>query len=380
MIVHIIDGARKAKSKIERDRFHILRGHWFPILLAERNLADIGINLKFFESFSPESLDCDVAIVSSRHVDQEFHTSKKPKARAEAVALISRNCDIIWFDLRDSSGTAQFEVLPHVSRYVKQSLLNDLELYTKPFHGGRIFTDFIFRTFGVRDERMDELADNQEDSFTPLDLTLAEKLTLGWNVSYSVRGLFASERAEQAWIDSLGAGPIDAPPVALADLCAARPIAVAAMMSDHKYVRDTIAHQRKRALALLRELERDDVVATPRPYDEYLDTIRMSRIALSCFGNGEICYRECEAWIAGCAVMMPDMSHLQSFPNLYEPFGTYMPLDWGLENLLESIDRLESDKPLREGIARRGQHLRSKMFSREGIENFSIAFHQIVSI
>ena len=39
------------------------------------------------------------------------------------------------------------------------------------------------------------------------------------------------------------------------------------------------------------------------------------------------------AWIAGCAVLMPDMSHLRTYPSLYPPFETYIPLRWDLADL-----------------------------------------------
>lgn len=376
MRVHIIDGARKVTSRVERDRFAVLRGHWFPVALAADRLAEMGIEVAFFETFSERSLDCDAVVVASRHFDQQFETDENPLRRAEAAESLARRARLIWFDLRDSSGTPQFEVLPHVERYVKQALLTDLRRYGEPMYGGRIFTDYAYRTLGVRDE--DLRTENQEDAFTLLDHSHAGKLRLGWNASYGVRGLFASTRSEQAWIDAVAGTGMAPPPIETGDVHAERRFAVAAMMSGTKYVRETIAHQRRVALAMLQSLGRDDVLTAPLPYDAYSVSLRQSQIALSCFGNGEICYRECEAWIAGCAVLMPEMSHVRTYPPLYRPFETYLPLRWDLADLSESIARLEGDPALRLAIARNGQAQRVAMFSREGLDDFAMTFRNIV--
>jgi hypothetical protein len=52
---------------------------------------------------------------------------------------------------------------------------------------------------------------------------------------------------------------------------------------------------------------------------------------LSPFGWGEVCYRDFEAAIGGCYLIKPDMSHIDTWPNIYEK-DMYYSLFWDLSN------------------------------------------------
>ena len=43
--------------------------------------------------------------------------------------------------------------------------------------------------------------------------------------------------------------------------------------------------------------------------------MRHSRICISPFGYGEICWRDFEAILCGCLVVKPDMSHVETNPS-----------------------------------------------------------------
>ena len=51
------------------------------------------------------------------------------------------------------------------------------------------------------------------------------------------------------------------------------------------------------------------------------------------FGWGEICYREFESVINGCPFMMPNMSHIKTYPNIYKIGSTYNNVDERAEEL-----------------------------------------------
>ena len=63
---------------------------------------------------------------------------------------------------------------------------------------------------------------------------------------------------------------------------------------------------------------------------------------LSPFGWGEICFRDFEAVIGGSILIKPDMSHLTTWPNIYQN-DTYISLDWDFNNL-SLLENLESEK------------------------------------
>lgn len=60
----------------------------------------------------------------------------------------------------------------------------------------------------------------------------------------------------------------------------------------------------------------------------FLDEMRHSKLCWSPFGYGELCWRDIEAFMTGAVLVKPDMSHLDSQPDLYRPHETYLPVRW----------------------------------------------------
>jgi hypothetical protein len=58
-------------------------------------------------------------------------------------------------------------------------------------------------------------------------------------------------------------------------------------------------------------------------------------MCFSPFGYGEVCWRDYEAVIAGSMLLKPDMSHIESSPDIFIPGQTYVPLRWDLSDLEE---------------------------------------------
>jgi hypothetical protein len=110
----------------------------------------------------------------------------------------------------------------------------------------------------------------------------------------------------------------------------------------------SIAYQRRMYINLIDRLSEPDrslflsgMVSQKQYYRELGD----SKIVLSPFGWGEVCFRDFEAILSGALLFKPDMSHLETFPNVYIPYETYIPLDWEGGDLLEKTKRyLEDEK------------------------------------
>lgn len=84
---------------------------------------------------------------------------------------------------------------------------------------------------------------------------------------------------------------------------------------------------------------------------QFLSELRHSKICFSPFGYGEVCWRDFEAVISGAVVLKPDMSHIETDPDIFVPWETYVPLAWDLSDLSDVLRRLLGDAPLRERIA-----------------------------
>lgn len=101
----------------------------------------------------------------------------------------------------------------------------------------------------------------------------------------------------------------------------------------------------------------------------FLAEMQRTKVCFSPFGYGEVCWRDYEAVLSGAVVLKPDMSHIETDPDIFVPWETYAPVAWDLSDFREVLDRLLSDSALREGIARKAYEsvqgwLRSDGFAR----------------
>jgi hypothetical protein len=89
-----------------------------------------------------------------------------------------------------------------------------------------------------------------------------------------------------------------------------------------------------------------------RYYRELTD----AKIVLSPFGWGEVCFRDFEAILSGALLFKPDMSHLKTWPDVYIPYETYVPLDWDGQDLLDKTKQYMEDDKERKRIAENAYH------------------------
>jgi hypothetical protein len=138
---------------------------------------------------------------------------------------------------------------------------------------------------------------------------------------------------------------------------------------------ESIAYQRR---LYLEKIEGDPrfitgMVSQKRYYKELYD----SKIVLSPFGWGEVCFRDFEAVIAGALLFKPDMSHLKTWPDIYIPFETYVPLNWDGTDIKEKAESYLGNDAERKRIAQNAwEQYRSELNTLE--ERFISLFHDIL--
>ena len=69
------------------------------------------------------------------------------------------------------------------------------------------------------------------------------------------------------------------------------------------------------------------------PIEEYYLELQSSKICISPFGYGEICWRDFEAVLCGCLLVKPDVGHVETSPDLFKPYQTYVPVRWDFSDL-----------------------------------------------
>jgi hypothetical protein len=274
---------------------------------------------------------------------------KPDRVDEELLRLLrARYRRIAFFHDDAGGGIPRLEVLPRVDLFYSKALLRDRSLYGRPLYGKELYSDFFHRTYGVNDP------DHRERPTESRPAELA-KLRLSWNIGVGdyPRGKLR-QRAGVAASMALGfrtakvfyghAG-MPADPVK----------ANQGLFPVHARIgvvrRPSVAHQRRLILERIRG--EADFLTGEVSQRRYNREIAHSRITLSPFGWGELCLRDFEAVRAGSLLLKPDMSHLETWPDVFQPEETYVPFDWEARNLVDQARRYLRDETSRARIARR---------------------------
>lgn len=311
----------------------------FPLRLTKHLFREAGYRLRWLP-FRRVALTPEAHCVVVLHDCLE---SAPEDLRVQVLSALREKCDrLVWLDTSDSTGTTLFEVMPLVDRYLKKQVLKDRELYRRPLYSLRFYSEYYHNRFGIEDEPIPSRA--------VLDKEHDHKLCVAWNILIG---------------DVLNNGR---PP-------AERLFGVAGQRRGfHLSYRGslgylpTVEYQRQKIgqiLARHAKVTKPDGT-TSVPHRQYLEEMRNSQAVLSPFGWGEICWRDAEAFICGAALVKPDMSHLDTWPVLYQSGVTYLPLSWDLSDLDRFFEELTAD-PLRLiPIAVEGQAAYRRIISESG--------------
>jgi hypothetical protein len=275
---------------------------------------------------------------------------------------VGRKLKIFWFDTTEGSSCSHFDVLPYVDCLMKGQLLTDRSLYLKGFRTGSLYTDFF-----------DEFYKCGE---TPVPRPLPDpahmhKLAISWNSCFENYGesRFAlKNRLRQSLRRFTALSHIDESlSVEFFDVNEERPIDISCRVGPPTGKPSHIAH-RKAIAHKLKELGADTGMIPP---SDYFDELRRSKLSIGPFGNGEISSRDYEAIICGAALVKPDMSHMETWPELFQVDRTFVPHKWDLSDLKEKVQTLLDDSALRKRIAWEGQDVYRQTVSYQGLTTFT---------
>lgn len=77
---------------------------------------------------------------------------------------------------------------------------------------------------------------------------------------------------------------------------------------------------------------------------------KLSKITISPFGMGEFCYRDYEAILNLSLVIKPDVQHVKTLINYFEPYKNYIPCKSDYSDVNEKIDLVLSNEDLRRDV------------------------------
>ena len=210
--------------------------------------------------------------------------------------------------------------------YLKKSLFRDRSLYYRPFRGDTNLTEFYSDLYGLPGPNVDWQV---PDSFVT-------RLRLSPNFFTAPELLTAFERAT----------PPDP---------AGREIDVHARLGLGPDNGSWYRRMREHALLSLKHSAISRLLAGGAQLEAYMAEFRNAKLCFSPFGYGELCWRDIEAILAGAVLVKPDMGHLETLPDLYDPGVTYLPVRWDFADLKEVMQIGLVDVGLRQTMAREAQ-------------------------
>jgi hypothetical protein len=255
---------------------------------------------------------------------------------------------IAFFHDDAGGGIPRLDVLPFVDLFYTKALFRDRALYGKRLYGKELYSDFFHTRYGVTDPAPRERGTESR----PEQLA---KLRLSWNIGIGdyPRGKLRQRVGVAA---SVALGFKAAKVFYVRESLPGDPVTSNnGLYPVHARIGlagpPSIAYQR--ALILKRIEGNPDFLVGPVSQRCFNREVARSRITLSPFGWGELCLRDFEAVRSGSLLLKPDMSHLETWPDIFVSSETYAPFDWEAKDLVERARFWLADEKARARVARR---------------------------
>jgi len=270
---------------------------------------------------NPKGFPRDATVV---FFQEHFHAKRERlEAVIDQIRLNNPQARLVFLDWFAPTDLRLMESLePHIHAYVKKHVFRDRSQYDRPTYGDTNLVDFYSRRYGLSERTV-----HYKVSPTALDKLVVGPsfLTADYMLRHFIRPL-----------------PPDRE----------RHIDVHARMA----VRGSPWYERMR-LECINAVARVPGIKVAygerQEHELYLRELRTSKICFSPFGYGEVCWRDFESIMCGAVLLKPDMSHIETRPDIFLPGETYVPVRWDLSDLEERIRELLADPDRQRRIASR---------------------------
>lgn len=336
-----------------------------PLIFYKKQLSDCNIDIKIFTEFNDEIFDCDFLGLSSkwtRHGRNEDDHSRESLLRI----AVDNNVKTVYFDRSSSPGKIDRFALDLSYFYVKGIVYSSISDYKRKIIDNRYIAQWLYG------ESITSEADSQISlSDSDFDL-LQKKLRLGWHTGLSNYSLLAPAISQRLPIrfQHLVAGRIAAwykPERKRTRLVSGR------MTSSHS--QKAVRAHRAMCIETLEEIGIETKVVNPMSY--WRELVH-STFCVSPFGTGEINYRDYEAFMAGAALIKPNLFHVETWPPLFIADETYIPVHWDFSDLLDKLSYFNDNPVPSTQIAKNAQETyRKYCLRRANFETFLNQFRLI---
>jgi len=347
-----------------------------PLRHCKNMLYERGYKINILYKLTKKTFSCDILLLLSKPILEYVKENKliinRPSPTVDLLLQARRYTNkIIWMDTSDSTGVTHFELLPYIDLYLKKQLNKDKSTYQNPFYGGRIYSDYYHNEFGIEDSDI-------FTQFFPLSSDDKIKIGLSWNIGIGDIVNCSNKIARGKLVL-----PDLFPPnyqVRYTNPITKKKYDIF-IRTNSNLSRESITFQRQETIKRLDEIiKRNELSGSTTgkwlPMKEYREMMMGTKIMPSPFGWGAITVRDYESFIYGAALLKPDMSFLETWPNVFIEGETYQPVKWDFTDLESSILELLEDDNKRVQIATNGQEAYKNSISNQGMLNFCNWFIQ----
>lgn len=290
----------------------------------------------------------DYIVIFAKYFGQLNHFEKSDLlAKAK-----NRYRKVCFFDDLDGTEIQFFEYFNKFDIYFKKQIYADLSFYTNKFIGHKYFVDWYKSKYDFEIE-----TNFKFDGQYKGDVSDLKQIKLAWNIG--VGAYFPVNSKALRYIQKIvGRNHFKAFGTQISSLLMGgfpKTIKGENIRNDKCQARFSVNLDRKhidfQRNLFLKKIESNGLFLSGRiDPKNYEKEIKEVGAVLSPFGFGEICFRDFEAIINGSLLIKPDMSHINTWPNIYQPMETYVPITWDGSNLVERVESVLSNRKLRKKI------------------------------
>ena len=316
-----------------------------PLFLASKELKNWNwkfIDYKFSNIFESSG---DLIILVRKYHDGKL----SDKLMISEIKKLKKNyTKVIYFDDSASASGVFNCILPYLDQYWKRSILKNKNLYKKKLYGGHLFSEYYHEKFLINDSQV--YFNNSFDGQQNL-----EKIKVAWNIGVGLFPLNKINLFDKNYIffrkilTAMSAIPRLEPLRSLVpyyldrikenlkkEVNLSSKKKIFSSRFDHSSYRESIAFQRKIINEKIK-YKKEFLKGLLTRKDFTNETFEVYGL-ISPFGWGEICYRDYEAIIGGALLIKPDMSHIHTWPNIYNE-NNYFSISWDCDEI-DNIDNL----------------------------------------
>lgn len=267
----------------------------------------------------------------------KFFTKIPHNERIPLLESIKNNYKkIIFFDDLDGSEIQFFEYFNFFDLYFKKQIYADKSMYLKNFIGNKFFTDYYAVNFGIHPQKQS----NYKGEFLG-KIDELEKIKVSWNLGIGNYSNINGRSINHIY-NLFGKNGLHYLFKALTKFKVPKekPMLKCQARFSYNPQRGHIDFQRKLFLEITSK--EDHFISGRINSKQYSQELKKVSAVLSPFGYGEICFRDFEAILNGSVLVKPDMSHINTWPNIYLPNETYVPVNWNGNDLIEKVDYIFS--------------------------------------